>query len=122
MQVSIRARSMTWFRPMGLGSEIFKSEVSRICAERDRDPEGFRNQPLGHVEFPWLGCLAPVEYKATIRERRPLRRHYQAVRRTGPPRASRLRYPFARSGSAPFLSRRHDRWREKSIFEMKRAI
>ncbi len=37
---------------LGVGSGISKSEVSRICAELDRDLEAFRNRPLGHVEFP----------------------------------------------------------------------
>ncbi len=39
---------------LGVGSGISKSEVSRICAELDRDLEAFRNRPLGHVEFPYV--------------------------------------------------------------------
>ena len=39
---------------LGIGSGISKSEVSRICAELDRDLEAFRNRPLGHVPFPYV--------------------------------------------------------------------
>jgi transposase-like protein len=39
---------------LGVGSGISKSEVSRICAELDRDLEAFRNRPLDHVEFPYV--------------------------------------------------------------------
>lgn len=39
---------------LGVGSGISKSEVSRICAELDRDLEAFRTRPLGHVEFPYV--------------------------------------------------------------------
>lgn len=38
----------------GVGSGISKSEVSRICAELDRDLETFRNRRLDHVEFPYV--------------------------------------------------------------------
>src|SRR3954451_14757415 len=37
---------------LGVGSGISKSEVSRICAELDRDLEAFRNRPLHHIAFP----------------------------------------------------------------------
>ena len=36
------------------GSGISKSEVSRICAELDRDLDAFRSRPLGHVAFPYV--------------------------------------------------------------------
>ena len=39
---------------LGVGSGISKSEVSRICAELDRDLEAFRNRRLDHVEFPYV--------------------------------------------------------------------
>ena len=39
---------------LGVGSGISKSEVSRICAELDRDLETFRNRQLDHVEFPYV--------------------------------------------------------------------
>jgi transposase-like protein len=38
---------------LGVGSGISKSEVSRICAELDRDLDAFRARPLGHVAFPY---------------------------------------------------------------------
>ena len=39
---------------LGVGSGISKSEVSRICAELDRDLDAFRNRRLDHVEFPYV--------------------------------------------------------------------
>jgi putative transposase len=39
---------------LGVASGISKSEVSRICAELDRDLNAFRNRPLDHVEFPYV--------------------------------------------------------------------
>jgi transposase-like protein len=39
---------------LGVDSGISKSEVSRICAELDRDLDAFRNRPLGHVAFPYV--------------------------------------------------------------------
>jgi putative transposase len=39
---------------LGVASGISKSEVSRICAELDRDLEGFRSRPLEHVAFPYV--------------------------------------------------------------------
>jgi putative transposase len=41
-------------KSLGVASGISKSEVSRICAELDRDLEAFRTRPLGHVEFPYV--------------------------------------------------------------------
>jgi transposase-like protein len=41
-------------KALGVASGISKSEVSRICAELDRDLEAFRNRPLDHVEFPYV--------------------------------------------------------------------
>ena len=43
---------------LGVGSGISKSEVSRICAELDREMEGFRSRRLDHVGFPYLFCDA----------------------------------------------------------------
>lgn len=37
-----------------MGSGISKSEVSRICAELDRDLDAFRNRRIDHVEFPYV--------------------------------------------------------------------
>jgi putative transposase len=39
-------------KALGAASGISKSEVSRICAERDRDLDAFRARPLDHVRFP----------------------------------------------------------------------
>jgi putative transposase len=39
---------------LGVGTGISKSEVSRICAELDRDLDAFRNRPLDHVAFPYV--------------------------------------------------------------------
>src|SRR4051812_36824547 len=41
-------------KSLGVASGISKSEVSRICAELDRDGEAFRSRPLNHVEFPYV--------------------------------------------------------------------
>jgi putative transposase len=41
-------------KALGVASGISKSEVSRICAELDRDLEAFRNRRLDHVEFPYV--------------------------------------------------------------------
>ena len=41
-------------KALGVGTGISKSEVSRICAELDRDLKEFRGRPLGHVEFPYV--------------------------------------------------------------------
>jgi putative transposase len=43
---------------LGSATGISKSEVSRICAELDREMEGFRTRKLGHVAFPYLFCDA----------------------------------------------------------------
>jgi transposase-like protein len=39
---------------LGVESGISKSEVSRICAQLDKDLDAFRNRPLDHVEFPYV--------------------------------------------------------------------
>lgn len=41
-------------KALGVGTGISKSEVSRICAELDRDLKEFRNRSLGHVQFPYV--------------------------------------------------------------------
>ena len=41
-------------KSLGVASGISKSEVSRICAELDRELETFRTRPLGHVAFPYV--------------------------------------------------------------------
>jgi putative transposase len=41
-------------KALGVGSGISKSEVSRICAELDRDLDGFRNRRLDQVAFPYV--------------------------------------------------------------------
>jgi transposase-like protein len=41
-------------KALGAASGISKSEVSRICAELDRDLEGFRGRPLDHIGFPYV--------------------------------------------------------------------
>lgn len=41
-------------KALGAASGISKSEVSRICAELDRDLEAFRTRRLDHVEFPYV--------------------------------------------------------------------
>ena len=43
---------------LGVASGISKSEVSRICAELDREMEVFRTRRLDHVSFPYLFCDA----------------------------------------------------------------
>ena len=39
---------------LGVASGISKSEVSRICAELDRDLDAFRNRRLDHTAFPYV--------------------------------------------------------------------
>jgi transposase-like protein len=41
-------------KALGAASGISKSEVSRICAELDRDLDAFRARPLDHVGFPYV--------------------------------------------------------------------
>ena len=41
-------------KALGVGSGISRSEVSRICAELDRDLDGFRNRRLDHIGFPYV--------------------------------------------------------------------
>jgi len=43
---------------LGVASGISKSEVSRICAELDRDLKAFRDRPLDHTEFVYVFCDA----------------------------------------------------------------
>jgi transposase-like protein len=41
-------------KALGVGSGISRSEVSRICAELDRDLDAFRNRRLDHIGFPYV--------------------------------------------------------------------
>jgi transposase-like protein len=41
-------------KAVGAASEISKSEVSRICADLDRDLGAFRDRPLDHTGFPYV--------------------------------------------------------------------
>jgi len=41
-------------KALGVGSGISRSEVSRICAELDRDLDAFRNRRLDHTAFPYV--------------------------------------------------------------------
>jgi putative transposase len=41
-------------KALGVGTGISKSEVSRICAELDRDLKAFRDRPLDHTEFVYV--------------------------------------------------------------------
>jgi putative transposase len=41
-------------KALGAASGISKSEVSRICAELDRDLDAFRARPLDHAGFPYV--------------------------------------------------------------------
>jgi putative transposase len=41
-------------KALGAASGISKSEVSRICAELDRDLDAFRNRRLDHTAFPYV--------------------------------------------------------------------
>jgi len=41
---------------LGAASGISKSEVSRICAELDKEMEVFRTRRIDHVAFPYLFC------------------------------------------------------------------
>jgi putative transposase len=41
-------------RALGVDSGISKSEVSRICAELDRDVAAFRSRSLAHTSYPYL--------------------------------------------------------------------
>jgi putative transposase len=43
---------------LGASSGISKSEVSRICAELDKEMEAFRTRRLDHIAFPYLFCDA----------------------------------------------------------------
>jgi len=41
-------------KALGAASGISKSEVSRICAELDRDLDAFRGRPLDHIAVPYV--------------------------------------------------------------------
>lgn len=41
-------------KALGIGTGISKSEVSRICAQLDKDLEAFRSRPLDHIVFPYV--------------------------------------------------------------------
>ena len=45
-------------KALGVASGISKSEVSRICAELDRDLKAFRDRRLDHAEFVYVFCDA----------------------------------------------------------------
>ncbi|HEX7277803.1 MAG TPA: IS256 family transposase [Acidimicrobiales bacterium] len=55
-------------KALGVGSGISKSEVSRICAELDRDLEAFRNRPLDHARFVYV-FLDATYVKGRVRGR-----------------------------------------------------
>ena len=69
---------------LGAASGISKSEVSRICAELDKEMEAFRTRRLDHVAFPYLFCDATyVKGRAPRPRRQPGggRRHRRHRRR-----------------------------------------
>lgn len=72
-------------KALGVTSGISKSEVSRTCAELDRDLEEFRNPPLDQFGFPYVFVDA-IYVKVRVRGR--------VVSRAGGDR-----------------QRRHDQWR-----------
>jgi transposase-like protein len=41
-------------KALGVEAGISKSEVSRICAERDAEVAAFRRRPLSHTAFPYV--------------------------------------------------------------------
>jgi len=51
---------------------ISKSEVSRICADLDREIEAFRTRSLTHTTFPYVFCDATV---CKVREARLVDHH-----------------------------------------------
>jgi putative transposase len=55
-------------KALGVGSGISKSEVSRICAELDRDLKAFRDRPLGHTQFVYV-FLDATYVKGRVRGR-----------------------------------------------------
>jgi putative transposase len=55
-------------KALGVASGISKSEVSRICAELDRDLKAFRDRPLDHVGFPYV-FLDATYVKGRVRGR-----------------------------------------------------
>ena len=55
-------------KALGVASGISKSEVSRICAELDRDLKVFRDRPLDHAEFVYV-FLDATYVKGRVRGR-----------------------------------------------------
>jgi transposase-like protein len=55
-------------KALGAGSGISKSEVSRICAELDRDLGAFRDRPLDHIPFVYV-FLDATYVKGRVRGR-----------------------------------------------------
>jgi transposase-like protein len=55
-------------KALGVASGISKSEVSRICAELDRDLKTFRDRPLDHIAFPYV-FLDATYMKGRVRSR-----------------------------------------------------
>jgi transposase-like protein len=55
-------------KALGAASGISKSEVSRICAELDRDLKAFRDRPLGHTDFVYV-FLDATYLKGRVRGR-----------------------------------------------------
>jgi putative transposase len=55
-------------KALGVASGISKSEVSRICAEMDKDLAAFRDRSLAHVEFPYV-FLDATYLKGRVRGR-----------------------------------------------------
>lgn len=55
-------------KALGVASGISKSEVSRICAELDRDLKAFRERPLDHIAFPYV-FLDATYVKGRVRGR-----------------------------------------------------
>jgi putative transposase len=55
-------------KALGAASGISKSEVSRICAELDRDLQTFRDPPLDHVAFRYV-FLDATYIKGRVRGR-----------------------------------------------------
>jgi putative transposase len=55
-------------KALGAASGISKSEVSRICAELDRDLQEFRDRPLDHVAFRYV-FLDATYIKGRVRGR-----------------------------------------------------
>ena len=52
-------------KALGVASGSRRREVSRICAELDRDLEAFRYPALGHVGFPYVFSTPPTSKAAS---------------------------------------------------------